>query len=551
MALEGTFFDLSRCTPRSVLSPVPRKGFWRTAPWEGAHQDQRLSGTMLIVGQETRPRPITLDPQLDGPHELSLGMAQFGAMGPSSIMIRLDDDPGWVILRNDPFDDAANAHHTRQSVQDCPFRVADMTGRKVQLAQVEWGDRPEGAMLAYLRAVPTNQARLERVRSRGDKRLVAMNDGHGIFYMGVTEPEELWYFILPYRDSGYRSMLFCISGADHCNYPTEVGSLEGEGLDDFPTAGYRRYTESLAGLMRRGIDPIATVRDMCRSIGLEFHLSIRMGAFAMEPPYDGVFISRFYRRHPELRCVDHDGRAISRLSYAFPDVRRHVLAIVDELLAYRPDGINFIFPRAQPFVLYEEPFLQRFRSLHGTDPRELPEDDRDVLELRAAIMSEFMAEARSRTRKHGAELSALVLSDRRSNELHGLDVVRWAREGLLDEIHPTVWDYRRWRVVPEADYLVEPCRAGNCRLIVNLHPNEIDNEEFLSTAHRYHREGVDGFSIWDGNPTQPVTWHLYRAIAHVDQLSGAAAGPPAEPTTFPLTQLGDFVMDRYKSSWSY
>jgi diacylglycerol O-acyltransferase-1 len=350
-------------------------------------------------------------------------------------MIRLDDDPGWVILRNDPFDDAANAHHTRQSVQDCPFRVADMTGRKVQLAQVEWGDRPEGAMLAYLRAVPTSQARLERVRSRGDKRLVAMNDGHGIFYMGVAEPEELWYFILPYRDSGYRSMLFCISGADHCNYPTEVGSLEGEGLDDFPTAGYRRYTESLAGLMRRGIDPIATVRDMCRSIGLEFHLSIRMGAFAMEPPYDGVFISRFYRRHPELRCIDHDGRAISRLSYAFPDVRRHVLAIVDELLAYRPDGINFIFPRAQPFVLYEEPFLQRFRSLHGTDPRELPEDDRDVLDLRAAIMSEFMAEARSRTRKHGAELSALVLSDRRSNELHGLDVVRWAREGLLDEIH--------------------------------------------------------------------------------------------------------------------
>ena len=58
---------------------------------------------------------------------------------------------------------------------------------------------------------------------------------------------------------------------------------------------------------------------------------------------------------------------------------------------------------------------------------------------------------------------------------------------------------------------------------------------------------MDGFSIWDGNPTQPVR----GAIAHVDQLSGAAAGPPAEPTTFPLTQLGDFVMDRYKSSWSY
>ena len=31
-------------------------------------------------------------------------MASFGAMGPSSVRIRLDGDPGWVILRNDPFD---------------------------------------------------------------------------------------------------------------------------------------------------------------------------------------------------------------------------------------------------------------------------------------------------------------------------------------------------------------------------------------------------------------------------------------------------------------
>ena len=66
--------------------------------------------------------------------------------------------------------------------------------------------------------------------------------------MGVTEPEELWYFILPYRDSGYRSMLFCISGADHCNYPTEVG---------FSTSRRRLPATELAGLCA-AVDPIAS-----------------------------------------------------------------------------------------------------------------------------------------------------------------------------------------------------------------------------------------------------------------------------------------------------
>ena len=551
MRLNGTFFDLAECTPRALLSPMPRRGFWRAVPWKGLMGEQALSGTMLMAGQETRPGSIVLDPKLTGPQELYLGMSNYGVMGPSAVRIRLDNDPGWVVLRNDPYDSEPNAHHTRHSVQDCPFRVADMTGRTVELSQLDRGAAPAGAMLAYLRAVPTDTDALQRVRDRGEKRLVAMNDGHGIFYQGVREKEDLWHSILPYRESGYRSMLFCITGGDHCNYPTRAGTFIGADLDDYPNAGYRRYTESIAGLMRRGIDPVETVRDMCRSIGLEFHLSMRMGAFAMEPPYDGFFMSRFYREHPELRCIDRDGREISRLGYAFPEVREHLFEIIDELMEYEPEGINFIFPRAQPFVLYEEPFVERFRSLHTADPRELAEDDRDVLELRAEIMSEFMGEARRRTKERGKELSAHILSDRSSNELYGLDVVRWAREGILDEIHPTVWDYRRWRVIPDVEYLAEPCRAGGCRLIVNLHPAEISNRDFLSTAGGYHEMGADGFSIWDGSPEQPVTWQLYRGIAHIGMITGKTAGPPTEPTTFELTQLGEFVMDRYKSSWSY
>ena len=61
-----------------------------------------------------------------------------------------------------------------------------------------------------------------------------MNDGHGIFYTGIRDEEDLWRSVLPYRDSGYAALHFCITGADHCNYPTRVGTLLGEELDDFP-----------------------------------------------------------------------------------------------------------------------------------------------------------------------------------------------------------------------------------------------------------------------------------------------------------------------------
>ena len=124
-------------------------------------------------------------------------------------------------------------------------------------------------------------------------------------------------------------------------------------------------------------------------------------------------------------------------------------------------------------------------------------------------------------------------------------VVEVASERLAADI--VMLDLRR--LASFADYFVV-MTADSSRQIEALE-DDISKAMREAGVNRYHREGVDGFSIWDGNPTQPVTWQLYRAIAHVDQLSGAAAGPPAEPVTFPLTQLGDFVMDRYKSSWSY
>jgi hypothetical protein len=44
---------------------------------------------------------------------------------------------------------------------------------------------------------------------------------------------------------------------------------------------------------------------------------------------------------------------------------------------------------------------------------------------------------------------------------------------------------------------------------------------------------------------------LYRAIGRLDQLLGKGERVPTQPTLITPTELGDFVMDRYKSSWCF
>jgi hypothetical protein len=306
-------------------------------------------------------------------------------------------------------------------------------------------------------------------------------------------------------------------------------------------------------LFARGIDPVASVIKMCHSIGLECNLAVRMEAFALEPPYDGFFMSRFYAAHPELRCVDRHGRAIARLSYAYPEVRQHVYEIIDELARYEPDGINFIYCRGIPLVLYEEPFSKEFRARYGKDPRQLPEDHPDVLALRAEIMSDFMKEVRRRTRPTSGkriEMSAIVLADETANRFYGLDVLRWVKERWVDEISPSVWNVQRKPVEVQCSYLTEPCKASGCRLIVNTLPRRIKPSEYFPEAKRYRAQGAEGFSFWDinGHHFKPVEWALFNAIGYLDDLKNP---PSSQPSILTLNEMGDFVMDRYPSGWGF
>jgi len=548
LPLGGTFVDVASAQPASGLTDDYRVGHWRKTPYRLSNGEEFLTGTMLIIGPESSPPEIVVDPGLEGPHEIYIGIHTQGAHdGPRPIRIKLDDDPCYVLLGPDG--------PLPNGVQDCRFRAVDMTGRKIHFSQYDCVMYSTSG-IAYIRAVPIDESRLDIHNQKGI-RLAAMNDGHGPFWLRkpqMTE-DEIWEDLYCYKNSPVTALYYCITGADQCNYPTKVGCLLGEGLTDFPELGDRYYTENLQGLFKQGVDPVESVLKFCRELGIECQLSIRPEAFALYPPYDGFFMSPFYRDHPEWRCVDRDGRSISRMSYAYPEVQEHMLKIVDELVAYAPDGINFLFCRGVPLVLYEAPFRDEFQTRHGVAPETLAEDDPRLLALRSDIMTGFMREVRKRTSAVSGkkiEITAMLLSDQAANEFYGLDVLRWLEEGLLDEVAASVYDINHHVAHPDCGYLIEPCKKSACRLAVNFQSRAYPSTDWVAKAAQFRSEGSESFSVWDtiSNQHRPVEWARLQQIGLVDEVleQGALA---IEPVVLPFLEFGGMVMDKYPNSWAF
>jgi hypothetical protein len=541
---------MASAEPGTALSTIPKKGHWRKITWSARKADGNLlKGTLLCIGPETNAPALTIDPQLEGPHEIFIGLpTSIVYANHNEIRIKLDNDPCYAPLAVDPI-----APHG--GIEDCRFRAVDMTGRKIQITGADLVDT-KAAAVAYIRAVPIPASRLDARQPKGI-RMVALNDGFSYLWeRGISTEDRLWEEIMPYRDSGYKALQFCITGADHCNYPTKVGTLIGDGLDDYPRVGDRYYTECVKNFLAHGVDPVASTMKFTRSIGLEYHLSMRMEAFAGPPSMDYMFRSKFYVAHPELRCRDIDGRKIARMSYAYPEVREHIYAIFEEMANYRPEGINIIFPRANPYLLYEEPFIAEFRRLHGSDPRKLPEFHPDVVALRCEFMNRFLEEARRRIRAKAGrpiELSAIVLADRESNLNFGLDVAHWVRQGWLDEISPSVWTGNHHPVDQHMGYLVDVCKSNRCRLVVNMLPRKYTPDEYIGIARSFLAAGAEGFSMWDlnGHHDHPVEWALLKDIGRLPMMPDQGRSLKAEAVVLPVVELGDFAMDRYPSNWCF
>ncbi|MDQ6631623.1 MAG: family 10 glycosylhydrolase [Verrucomicrobiota bacterium] len=192
-----------------------------------------------------------------------------------------------------------------------------------------------------------------------------------------------------------------------------------------------------------------------KKIGLQIHAWLTIN----EDDHGWGLQSEFSKKHPEFRWRGREGKTYhSQLSFAFPEVRKYKLALVEEILEnYAVAGIFLDWvrtgdvrdnPQTDPKGVansgYEEPLIQKFKKKFQEDPNQISNDDPRWVQMRAEPQTEFMRALRAlvRSRKNNLPISVLVghpwhyrgEQNKIDGNLRGLllDVKAWANEGLMD-----------------------------------------------------------------------------------------------------------------------
>jgi hypothetical protein len=227
---------------------------------------------------------------------------------------------------------------------------------------------------------------IERVRFQSSILPVYLNWDFNCLCLGPAGIADL---VRDARQSGAQGINLRISNKGALAFRTRAGTCYRERLDAFG----------------RDFDPLAILIRECHKQGLAAHVWVDL----FEAAYDPLILA-----HPEFSPQGRPGKP--RLSgvpcYAHTEVRDHMLDLVDEYAAYRPDAVFFCTKSShvpqnqlnQPHNRdsgFNPPVVRRYRELYGIDILKEPFDREKLGRIRAEFLIDFLVEARRRLNRAG------------------------------------------------------------------------------------------------------------------------------------------------------
>ena len=449
-------------------------------------------------------------------------------------------------------------------IQEHWLSIANLDGQSIEIASLP--NLP--ATLCYVKLVPLTDKEVERWKARRDtdststRTSIATFDGHSwIWPYECRTTDDLLANFRGYEGSDIGKWWFQVLGADLVTYASQVGNVPGESTVDFPTQAHASFVKTVKELHKSGINPLLVAREEARRQGVEFHVMLRPAGWKASIPYEETFDSRFYEAHPEWRCVDRDGTPTMYMSYAYPEVRKHLIDIFRETLELQPDGVGFLFNRGMPMMLWESAFCERFQKLYDADPRAVPEDDPRILATRAAIMTDFMQEVRSlldetaqiQNRDQRYKISLGTFSKESDNQKFGLDLPNWIEKGLVDDLAVAWFAYHTSFSQPDMSYykrLTANSNVGVYPFVISWKPGKpID---FCKKVEAFYQGGATGIAVWDTSveagwsvaPHGNIFDTLSR-LGHRDDVARWAKQGVPMPLSVPLTRLDENFYSRW------
>lgn len=439
--------DFSHTLPVDAVTKVdegPRKGRWRLLRWESRTD----AGTCLFAYTEQTPNVVVPLPQ-EGHYAISLGLFAPAIMR-GGIRVRLTGDGAYDLLKVvKPFrwiPVGAEAYRFEEHF----WRLADLTGRDLHIESTD-----QGTGLAFIRLIPLSSEQVEKLRTPRTVPWMTTIDGHGVFlpYSMATgelldadalshEPQRMVTDnIESFADSDFTALSWGAIGADLVNYETNVGLRFNTLNEPAVRALDTQISTNVERLIRAGYHTPKLAVDTCRRRGMKILLAQRPQAFVLEPPLDTT-ASEFYRDHVHCRCMTREGRRTVQLSFAYPEVRRHLIHVLLEMADCKPDGLHLIFNRGIPCTLYERRVLGEFREEYGLDMGSLAPEDSRVITFRYRYITAFLTELREAVGPD-MEIAVSCFSTRGLNDRFGLDVHGWAESGIVTMLCPFQWEWQQ------------------------------------------------------------------------------------------------------------
>jgi len=561
--------DMGRCTPPSALSPKAKAGHWKVIPYELM---DGTKGQFIWASMETGAPVVKLPLGVTGWHAIFVGLYRT-AHTPCLCWLKLDGDLAPQSRMTGPLG------RGYWGIEEVLYKAVELKeGANLHISQqfpsTAWSVWNKGALgcgVAYVKLVPLTGDEIASIRAdrseKSNRRLAATCDGFsGIATYRLTTAEDILKDIELFRNTDFGTLLLHVGGSEQVGYPSQYGSQFGEGMDDFVTIDERYYAEACRILAEKKLNPTKVLIDGAHDIGMKVHVGIRPAMWSYYEPLTEFFESPFYRKHPAWRTVDRDGTPVARMSWAVPEVRRHLLDILREAVGFGADGAHIVFNRGFPVVLYEQPFVALFQKQHGEDPRQLPECDARITQARSDIVTTFVKELRmvldeeQARRGNGKrlEISLCVLANESDNLQYGLDIRRLVEEGLIDELYPVnhTGDFGSVKRVWDFEFFQDVCGPKNVPVFPTYSSAIMNVDNMVSwakTTLSLYEAGASGIAVWD--VASELAHHMRRWSAvsrfgHIAELESLQEKGLPDAVHIPIRRLGDTVVDtRYPPFW--
>jgi len=520
-------------------------GYWQKA----AYETGEFTGTMLLANPSADAPEVRIPLPVCGRYGVSIGMPENYS---DRLLIKLERDRCYDKLRH-------GGVVAGPSLQECWWKDAELVEGDVLVVKQD-GCMNRRCGIAYVRLSLAPPATAPEVP------LVAVMDGspcnNGPLPLDEMVGEELQFADAQVSDIHH--------GTDICGFanyntktPTHRYPSEKIAEEEFISADYYPWIpQQILKFEKAGRCTLEESIEAAHGTGRKFYAYYRMGITQLYAPMR-MFGSPLYDEHPEWRCMDWDGTPVSRLSFAFPAVRQHVLEHFRETIEKGADGVCLVFARGWPLILFEEPVAVEYEKRTGKSMRDAGPDDPELLRVRTDCITGFMREILE-TITEAADgrdvgIAAIPLALPEINRHYAMDCSAWAKEGLVQMLCPYPYGYTATAEAVKVPEWVEVVKGTGTRLCPILNrmtyePAGIveDLPMFLDRAEQWLREGADGFAVWDLDSA--VASPVYRRLAyHV--ASGEGRRRLHEmldspwPIRYALKSLDGIRVDRYHPGW--